>query len=55
MQSWIMQGSSISFSAISCLTKTRWPVSNTSHSGRTPSACTLRAIARSVEGVLVIT
>ena len=36
MHNWIMQGSSISPSSISCLTNTRCPVSNTSSSGLTP-------------------
>ena len=53
--SWIMTGSSITPSPISSLTITRCPVSNTSSSGRTPSAWTLRAIARSIAGVFVMT
>ena len=55
MQSWISTGSSISPSAASCCANQRWPVSNASISGLTPSAVICRAISRSIEGVLVMT
>ena len=55
MHSWISTGSSSSPSRSISFTITRWPVSNTSSSGFTPSACTCFAIARSVSGVLTIT
>ena len=55
MQSWMSAGSSIRPSPISSLTRTRWPLSKTSSSGRTPSAWILRAIARRIPGVLTST
>ena len=50
MQSCTIAGSSIRPSRISSCTSTRWPVSKTSSSGRTPSSCTARAIARNIAG-----
>ena len=55
MQSCTSTGSSITPWSRSHFASTRCPVSKTSISGRTPSACTCRAISRSIEGVLVIT
>ena len=55
MQSWSITGSSTRPSATSCFAKTRWPVSKISISGRTPRSRICRAIARSIEGVFVIT
>ena len=55
MQSWSIAGSSTRPSAISCLANTRWPVSNTSISGRTPSSRICLAISRSIDGVFVMT
>ena len=55
MQSWIITGSSIRPWSFSHLASSRWPVSKTSISGRTPSAWICRAISRSIAGELVMT
>ena len=55
VHSWIKVGVSSTPAAIMSCTITRWPVSNTSSSGLTPSSCTCAAIAISISGVFIIT